>query len=371
MKRIVLTGGPCSGKTTALRYVSEKLTALGYSVICVPEAATFVINSGISPDSLLSTRSRKKYLQLEEMMVKTQLLFEDKIFAELAKIKDQDKVIMLLDRGCMDMSAYVKPEEFKMILRKNKWNVVGLRDKRYDAVFHLVTVADGKKEFYTKANNAARYESVEEAMAADKRTQAAWLGHPHLWIIDNSTLFEAKMKRLLEAIKKALGVPTSLEIERKFLVHKNFLLKYPIPVPYQKISIEQAYLKNSGGKEWRIRRRSQYGKSVYWKTSKKWLARGGVREEMEEQISRKEYRELMARRDTRRNVIKKDRVCFVHGNHYFEMDFFLDPECGYGIVLLEVELTHKNEKVEMPEWLGPITEVTDMPEYTNYALSSK
>ncbi|MEK7590206.1 MAG: ATP-binding protein, partial [Patescibacteria group bacterium] len=223
MKKIVLTGGPCSGKTTALKYVSEKLSNLGYSVICVPEAATFVINSGISPAFLLSPRSRKKYLELEELMVKTQLMFEDKIFAELAKIKNSNKTVMILDRGCMDMSAYVKQEEFQSILRKNKWNIVDLRDKRYDAVFHLVTAADGKKEFYTKANNVARYENAEEAVAADKRTQTAWLGHQHLWIIDNSTLFEAKMKRLLKAIKKTLGIPTSLEIERKFLVHKNFL----------------------------------------------------------------------------------------------------------------------------------------------------
>jgi len=285
------------------------------------------------------------------------------------KIKDKSKTVMILDRGCMDVAAYVKPEEFQTILRKNKWHIVDLRDKRYDAVFHLVTAADGKKEFYTKANNNARYENVEEAVAADKRAQAAWLGHPHLWIIDNSTLFETKMKRLLESIKKVLGIPTSLEIERKFLVHKNFLLKYPIPVPYQKIFIEQVYLKKRGDKEWRIRRRSQDGRAVYWKTSKKWLARGGIREEAEEQISRKEYRKLMVRRDTRRNIIKKERVCFLWENHCFEMDFFLDSESGYGIVLLEIELTRKNEKVEMPEWLGPVTEVTDMPEYTNYVLS--
>ena len=99
------------------------------------------------------------------------------------------------------------------------------------------------------------------------------------------------------------------------------------------------------------------------------MARGGIREEAEEQISRKEYRKLMVRRDTRRNIIKKERVCFLWENHCFEMDFFLDSESGYGIVLLEIELTRKNEKVEMPEWLGPVTEVTDMPEYTNYVLS--
>ncbi len=38
--RIVLTGGPCGGKTTAISRLMEWLTGLGYYVVIVPEAAT-------------------------------------------------------------------------------------------------------------------------------------------------------------------------------------------------------------------------------------------------------------------------------------------------------------------------------------------
>ena len=44
--KIVLTGGPCSGKTTALSYVSKKLREQGIEVITIEERATKLILSG-------------------------------------------------------------------------------------------------------------------------------------------------------------------------------------------------------------------------------------------------------------------------------------------------------------------------------------
>jgi len=44
--RILLTGGPCAGKTTALAAISQDLTQLGYKVLVVPEAATLIMKGG-------------------------------------------------------------------------------------------------------------------------------------------------------------------------------------------------------------------------------------------------------------------------------------------------------------------------------------
>lgn len=38
--KIVLTGGPCAGKTTALSKLEQHLLELGYFVFIVPETAT-------------------------------------------------------------------------------------------------------------------------------------------------------------------------------------------------------------------------------------------------------------------------------------------------------------------------------------------
>ena len=44
--RILLTGGPCAGKTSALAAISQDLTQLGYKVLIVPEAATLISKGG-------------------------------------------------------------------------------------------------------------------------------------------------------------------------------------------------------------------------------------------------------------------------------------------------------------------------------------
>ena len=47
IKRIVLTGGPCAGKTTALVRVIEHFSSLGYKVFTIPEVPTMFTQSGM------------------------------------------------------------------------------------------------------------------------------------------------------------------------------------------------------------------------------------------------------------------------------------------------------------------------------------
>ena len=47
--KIVLTGGPCAGKTSALTKIEEELTEKGYKVFIVSESATELIKGGIKP----------------------------------------------------------------------------------------------------------------------------------------------------------------------------------------------------------------------------------------------------------------------------------------------------------------------------------
>lgn len=47
--KIVLTGGPCAGKTTALARIEEYYQEKGYVVLVVNESATEIISGGIKP----------------------------------------------------------------------------------------------------------------------------------------------------------------------------------------------------------------------------------------------------------------------------------------------------------------------------------
>ena len=53
--KIVITGGPCAGKTSALRRIKERYSKLGFEVVHIPETATELISGGISPMSVGSS----------------------------------------------------------------------------------------------------------------------------------------------------------------------------------------------------------------------------------------------------------------------------------------------------------------------------
>ncbi len=367
MKRIVLTGGPCGGKTTGKNFLLEKLLNYGWTPIFVPEVATLIIGCGLHPANL----TPEQYLEFQDLIFKTQLGFEDVTFGRAMEIKGGKKVLMVCDRGLLDAKAYTTQEVYEELLARNGMTEVDARDRRYDGVFHLMTVANGKPEFYTKDNNPSRLETAEEAVAADLRTQNAWLGHPHLRVIDNSTLFEQKMHRLLNEVRRLLGDPVALETERWFLVRGGVQLR-KIPVPFKKIHIEQAYLEKQGSTESRVRRRSQEDcNAVYYETQKLPAISPASRPENEWQISPMEYASKLRFASPDHDIVRKNRICFLWKNQYFELDIFLEPGRLRGMVRLEIELTEENDKVEIPDWLGKVEEVTGDPKYSNYGLARR
>ena len=159
--KVVVTGGPCAGKTTAMSWIQNHFTRMGYKVLFVPETATELIGGGVAPWTCGTN------LDYQKCQVRLQLIKEE-LFEQAASTMPEEKILIICDRGVMDNKAYMTEEEFAEIMKAEGKNLVELRDQ-YDAVFHLVTAAKGAEEFYTMENNAARYESIEEARALDER----------------------------------------------------------------------------------------------------------------------------------------------------------------------------------------------------------
>lgn len=154
---------------------------------------------------------------------------KEKVYRQAAKALKADKVLIVCDRGILDNKAYMTDAEFADVVKSTGSNEIELRDN-YDAVFHLVTAAKGAEEFYTTANNSTRTETTQEADALDDKLISAWSGHPHFRVIDNSTSFEDKMKRLIFEIALYLGELEPYEIERKYLIeypNLNYLESNP------------------------------------------------------------------------------------------------------------------------------------------------
>ena len=155
IKKIVLTGGPCAGKTTALVKITEYFSGFGYKVFNVPEVPTIYSTAGWN----YLTPNRDLYYQGERAIMETQLALENQ-FMRLAEVCEKP-VLIVCDRGAMDISAYIKPEEWDEITRMAGTNSEALRQS-YDAVLHLVSAADGAEQYYTTATNATRYEQANE-----------------------------------------------------------------------------------------------------------------------------------------------------------------------------------------------------------------
>ena len=208
--KIVVTGGPCAGKSTAMSKIESAFTKMGYTVLFVPETATELITGGVAPWTC-GTNADYQKCQLELQLKK------EEVFTNAAQTMHAEKILIVCDRGAIDNKAYMREEDFQRVLAELQLNEVELRDG-YDAVFHLVTAAKGAEAFYTTANNAARKETPAQAAELDDKLISAWTGHPHLRVIDNSVHFEYKIKRLIQEITSFLGEPLPLEIERKFLI---------------------------------------------------------------------------------------------------------------------------------------------------------
>ncbi len=356
--KIVLTGGPCAGKTTALSWINNYFTKIGYTVLFVPEVATELISNGVAP---WTCGSNYEYQLLQFKLQK----FKEKIFEDGAKTMNNNRILIVCDRGLLDNKAYMKNVEFKRALDELNMSETKERDS-YDAVFHLVTAAKGKENVYTLDNNKARTESVEEAKKIDDKIISAWTGHPHFRVIDNSTEFEEKLERLLKEISSFLGEPEPYEIERKYLISYPDIKKLENMDNCTKVEITQTYLKSEDGKERRVRARGIDGDYIYYLTEKQEIS-PIKRVEIERRLTQDEYLKYLMKADNKLHTIKKTRYCLTENNKYFEIDIF--PEWKKQAIM-EIELSDELEKIEIPDFINVIKEVTLDEKYKNYNMAN-
>ncbi|XP_074636078.1 TRPL translocation defect protein 14-like isoform X3 [Acropora palmata] len=326
----------------------------------------------------------------------------------------------------------MKAEQWQTLLDNNNWNNVSLRDARYDQVIHLVTAAQGAEDFYTLANNHSRSEPVEEARKLDKVTQQSWVGHPYVDVIDNSTDFQKKVRRAIDAVCNKMGLnmgdrlsPES--IKRKFLVSTlpddkvTFLLQCLVLSPrrlirqrhlthhtsvtilsnliwaskasmyciycqfltipnlkvfpvFQDFDVVHDYLSTSNPKmQARLRKRGQNGQYTYMHTLRNETKFNGQIVEVRTSLSVKDYDMLYSQLDLTRQSVHKTRRCFVWNNQYFQLDIYKEPchpRCK-GLLILETYTTNTSHSMETPDFLDNVKEVTGDPLFSMFHLSRK
>ncbi len=186
--RIVVTGGPGGGKTTAAdlfrREMNERVTL-------VPEAATLLFSGGFprSPEPGARRAAQSAIYHVQRNL-------ED---AHVALAPDR---ILLCDRGTVDGAAYwpgPAPEFFAAMGSSEAAELA-----RYDAVIFFESAA-ATRSGDLRSNNPVRTESAEEAVALDRALHAVWSQHPHFVHVPSNHSFFKKISLGLGALERLVG----------------------------------------------------------------------------------------------------------------------------------------------------------------------
>ncbi len=328
--RIVLTGGPCGGKSTALERISERMTDMGFDVYRVPEAATIVLGGGAQ----LHRMSPGQAAGFQAQLLHVILTLED-AFQAIALGTGRPSILLCYDRNAHDgrrglpfaRSLVGAARRTQFLHRAAARPALRRGDSSRDGSRRRRTVLHDRQQ--CGAQRIAR-EGPRARPACAQR-----LGRPSdaARVIDNATDFAGKIDRVIAAVSAAVGVPPPGAVKRQFRIRKS-PPPSEFPTHSELFDIEQTELAATDGTAAHIRRRGQNGAYLYTHTVIREQP-DGTRVESERQIGGREYAGLLAQADSALRPIRKKRRVFVWANRYFELDMYIEPWAGLEVLHVE------------------------------------
>lgn len=323
VERLVVAGGTADERQEILRSAANALSERGYLVLRAPNVSQELRQAGLTAETLGSPAALAAAgLDLQ--------LAQEYALLRAARIAPAAKVLLLCDGGAMDGRRLLTENDgWDQLLGTLGVPEVLLRDS-YGAVFCLAPEA------------------------AD-----SWAGHPHLRVVSSG-----EAEQLTAEILAFLGDPGPVEIERRFLIRMPDPAWLSARRGCRPVNVEQAYCQNAAGETYRLRQRGANSGYIYFVTVKHGY--GAKRTEIERRITAAEYQQLLAQAVGEVRWIRKTRWCLVYQGRYLEIDvypFWQDK------AILEAELLHEADAVEIPPEITVIQEITGDPDYSNYALA--
>lgn len=181
--RIVVTGGPGGGKSTAAELFRREL---GERVVVVPESATLLFGGGFPrhPTPLAREAAQRAIFHVQRNL-------ED---VQAAAYPER---ILLCDRGTIDGAAYWPEQHGDFFAAMGTSLEAELA--RYDGVIFLESAAAGGHSI--EGGNPTRVETNPEAARLDVALRAVWQRHPRFVFIPNHRSFFAKLQQGLDALR--------------------------------------------------------------------------------------------------------------------------------------------------------------------------
>lgn len=198
--KIVLTGGPCAGKTRCLHALREQL---GEQIVTVPEAATLLLDSGLpSPDHERIRGLQDEWIRSFQAAILALQHTMEENWERLAR--SCGARLLVCDRGVLDGAAYW-PGGREAFLRHFGLSLEACF-ARYRNVLHLQSLAESHPHLYGPENNVIRYEGIADALRVERSVRAAWEGHPGLIVIRAEEESQTKMESVVKHVRKFLAM---------------------------------------------------------------------------------------------------------------------------------------------------------------------
>ncbi|XQW83663.1 AAA family ATPase [Thalassotalea piscium] len=186
-KRIVITGGPGGGKTTALDLIRREFAG---KIASVPESATMIFSGGIERSKDVSVLKAQ-----QTAIYNLQKNLED------IQRACYPECLILCDRGTLDGLAYWPDTHENFFTQMNTSLEQELA--RYDAVIFFETAARSGESI--RSNNPIRNESEEAAVKLDTKLNEIWSKHPNFNLVESSESFIHKVMFGIMTIENVIG----------------------------------------------------------------------------------------------------------------------------------------------------------------------
>lgn len=178
--RLVVTGGPCGGKTQVLGALLQEYQN---RVLIVPEAATWLISRGILPDG-------GEHATLEQV-----LPFQRRVLNKIQELSAAADVwarasgaeLIVFDRAELDGMAYLQVNDQRSVFAERLGVDVQAVLQQYDCVLHLGSTVLLSPEAFTAAcaadSTTKRLEGPVEALKREQDVRSAWSAHSRRTIV--------------------------------------------------------------------------------------------------------------------------------------------------------------------------------------------
>lgn len=184
--KIVITGGPGGGKTTAIDIFRREFID---KVSVVPESATTIFSSGI-----------RRSIKMDELKATQLTIYNLQQNMEKLIIAQNPGHSLICDRGTLDGLAYW-PNSEATFFEEIQTNFEDELNS-YDAVIFFQTAA--RTDSNITSNNLFRTESNKQAIELDTKLQKIWEKHPQFYLIKSNDSFIDKISCGVKTIKAVL-----------------------------------------------------------------------------------------------------------------------------------------------------------------------